>query len=165
MVVWIVILLVFVLLLLWIFFSPFVFEIDTRIPHAGLQWHSIGNVWVWYDEEWWLSFRILIFNKKMRLSEFKTGNKLIEPLPEKKEKKEFRRIPPLHKIIRVISSFRVKEWQVGIDTGDYTNNAKLYPLNFLPDTFRHVEVNFRDDNFLFIKIKNRPWRILYAFLR
>lgn len=71
----------------------------------------------------------------------------------------------LKKAVRIIKTFRVTEWRLAVDTGDHTRNAQLYPLNFLPGTFRHLQINFRDENYLVLKIRNRPWKILYAFLR
>ena len=69
------------------------------------------------------------------------------------------------KIVRVIKTFRVTKWELAVDSGDYSRNAQLYPLNFLPYTFKHLYVNFRDENYLLLTIRNRPWKILYSFLR
>ncbi len=68
-------------------------------------------------------------------------------------------------MIRVLRTFRVTEWRVAIDTGDYARNAQLYPMNFLPYAFKHLDINFRDENFLVLRIRNRPWKMIYAFLR
>jgi hypothetical protein len=70
----------------------------------------------------------------------------------------------LVKMVKLIKSCRVSEWQLAVDTGDYTCNARLFPLNYLPYTFEHVYINFRDDNYLVVKIRSRPWKMLYAFL-
>ena len=71
----------------------------------------------------------------------------------------------LKKMPRVAKTFRVSEFRLAIDTGDYIRNAQLYPLNFLPHGYQHLFVNFNDENFLVLKIINRPWKILYGFLR
>ena len=71
----------------------------------------------------------------------------------------------LKKIAAVLKTIHVTEWQLAIDSGSYILNAKLYPLNYLPHTAQHIHVNFTDENYLMVKIRNRPWKILYAFLR
>ena len=71
----------------------------------------------------------------------------------------------LKKIIRIIRTFQVTEWQLAVDTGDHSRNAQLYPLNFLPGAFPHLQINFRDENYLVLKTRNRPWKIVFAFLR
>ena len=80
-----------------------------------------------------------------------------------KKKKNVSRMA--RKMIRVIRTFRVKQWQIGIDTGDYGLNARLYPVNFLPAFYSHVNINFIGENFFFIQINNNAWRMVYAFLR
>lgn len=162
--VWIVILSFLLFFLFWILLSPVVFEIDTRLPRATLQWTGIGNAWIWYDEEWWFSFRILFYQKEILLSEIKRKNKS-EKNREKSQRPKKNRIWLFKKIIKVIRSFKIKEWQVGIDTGDFVRNAQLYPINFVPTTFRHLYVNFHGDTFLFIRIQNNVWRIIYSLIR
>ncbi|MFI5133127.1 MAG: hypothetical protein ACHQEB_02270 [Chitinophagales bacterium] len=144
--------------------SPILIQIDTRIPKAELRWVSIGKILLWHEEEWWLSFQVFFFRKKIRLAAIKTTTTKIGKEPGKKKRK-LKMIQLLKKMIRVMKTFRVIEWQLGIDTGDYVRNAWLYPLNFLPDSRGHMQINFRDENYFFIRIKNHPWKILYAYLR
>jgi hypothetical protein len=141
-------------------------EVDTRIPWAGVRWITIGKASVWYEKEWWFSVQILFYRKTMRFSDIKPARKKIrEGDVKKKRKKKVKLSRMLKKMIRVIRTFRVTEWQLAVDTGDYTLNAQLYPLNYLPYAFEHLDINFRDTNFLVLKIRNRPWKILRAFLR
>ncbi len=66
---------------------------------------------------------------------------------------------------RVLATFRVEQWQLAIDTGDYVLNAQLYPVNFLPRCYGHLQINFTGENYGYIRIRNRPWQLLYAYLR
>jgi len=91
--------------------------------------------------------------------------KIKDTAKKKKPKRRMELRPLLKKIVRIIKTFRVTEWRLAIDTGDHTRNAQLYPLNFSPRTFRHLYINFSDENYLLLKTRNRPWKILYAFLR
>ncbi|MDP4264055.1 MAG: hypothetical protein Q8941_16125 [Bacteroidota bacterium] len=149
----------------WLLISPFIVEIDTRIPQAGVRWVSIGSARVWYEDEWWFSIRIFFFRKTMRFSEIKAKPKKIKDRVKKKARKKMKISRVWVKMVRVIKTFRVKEWQLAFDTGDHTRNAQLYPLNYLPYTFKHLYINFGDENYLVLKTRNRPWKVLYAFLR
>ena len=71
----------------------------------------------------------------------------------------------LKKLIRVLKTFRVTEWQLAVDTGDHTVNAQWYPMNFLPYTYKNLHINFIDENYLVLKMRNRPWKIVFALLR
>lgn len=156
---WIILLLI-ILLALWLLLAPMQLEIDTRLPGAGLRWFSIGRARIWYDKEWWLSFRVFFYRKTLRLASVRPGPKKIGTGRVKK-----RSGFSLKKMIRVLRSFRVQEWKLAIDTGDYPLNAQLYPLNFA-DRFRnHLLVNFNEENFLYVRIRNSPWRVLWAYLR
>jgi len=165
--IWLIGIVVFLLLILcWLLISPLVINIDTRIPNAGIRWVSIGNARIWFEEEWWLSMRILFFRKTFRLAEIKgkpRKTKVRKEIKESKRKTNINRM--MMKIVRVIKTFRVTKWELAVDSGDYSRNAQLYPLNFLPYTFKHLYVNFRDENYLLLTIRNRPWKILYSFLR
>lgn len=158
-----VILLLLVLLLLWFLLAPLQLEIDSRQPVARLRWISIGRAAIWYDEEWWLSFRILFIRKTMRIASMKARPKKITAKRLRKPKK--RRVMSLKKMVRLLRSFRVQEWRLALDTGDYPLNARLYPLNFLGGLRNHLLVNFNDENYLYVRIRNSPWRMLWAFLR
>jgi hypothetical protein len=102
----------------------------------------------------------------MRLSELLEKNNKTGSQKKKKPVRHKKRTSVnFQKIIRLISTFKIKDWQLGIDTGDFANNARLYPLNFIPYCNKHVQINFTGENFLYLKIVNSPWRIVYAFLR
>jgi hypothetical protein len=163
MVVLLVILLLLLALVLWLLWAPLQLEIDSRQPVARLRWISIGRAAVWYEEEWWLSFRVFFFQKTLRLASIKAKPK---KRPAKRMKKPKRRgRMTLQKMIRLLRSFRVQEWKWALDTGDYPLNARLYPLNFTNRLRNHLLVNFNNENYLYVSIWNRPWRMLWAFLR
>lgn len=157
-----IILSVLILLLLLLLFLPISVVIDSEVPHAFFQYKWIGEGWIWYEDEWWLSFRIFFFKKKMLLSGIKRNKRQIEKKPGLKRKNN---TLSFKKVLRITRTFRIREWKIGIDTGDHALTAQLYPLNFVPSLFRHVRINFTGENYLFIKMDNNAWRILYAYLR
>ena len=162
--IWLIIILVLILFIAWLLLSPVIMEIDTRVPHAGLRWVSIGNVNIWYDEEWWLSMQILFFRKTIRFSNLKRKTKKTRKRIAKKKKKG-NPISKLSKMIMVIKTFRVTEWHLSVDTNDPVLNAQLYPLNYWHSVYGHLNINFNEENYLLVRIRNRPWKILYAFMR
>ncbi|MGZ8557234.1 MAG: hypothetical protein ACXWWC_02820 [Chitinophagaceae bacterium] len=165
--IWLLVVLASLLIFLgWLLVSPVELEIDSRIPNAKLRWASAGKAVIWYDDEWWLSMRILFYKKTIRFSEIKRKPKKIkEAAAKKKPEKRVKRNRPLKKIVRMIKTFRVTDWKLALDTGDYTLNAQIFPLNFFPYTFKHLLINNSDENYLVLKIRSRPWKMLYAFLR
>jgi hypothetical protein len=169
---WILIIVILVLMLLcWLLFSPFLLELDTATARARFTWWGIGAASAWYEDGWWIYFRILFFHKKMNLQEIQrrggnTGRRgKIQRRREIQRRKKSKSPLPIFKIVNCLKTFRVNQWKLGIDTGDYPLNARLYPLNFVPGLQDHLDINFMDRNYCSFKIVNAPWKILYAWLR
>ena len=164
--IWLIILLAILSFITWLLISPLIIEVDTRIPGAGLRWLGIGKAFVWYENEWWLSFRIFFYRKTIRFSEIKSSSKKLNDTETKKKVKKSRSTRgTLKKLLRVISTIRVTKWELAIDTGDNVRNAQFYPLNYLPLASGHLKINFINQSYFVISMKDRPWRILYAFIR
>jgi len=70
----------------------------------------------------------------------------------------------LRRLFKIIKSSRITRWQIAIDTGDNVKNAWLYNLNFYP-AFCHLHINFFDENYLFLEIRNAPWKMVYALMK
>jgi len=155
----------FLLILCWLLLSPLVMELDTRIPGAAVQWLNIGHAELWYDEEWFLSMQLLFYHKTFRMDELRKKSPWKKALPQKKKTKKMSKSRMAMKIFHVLQSFRVTEWKLAIDTDDYALNAQLYPLNFIPRTVEHLQINFAGENYLLLKIRNSPWKILHAWFR
>lgn len=162
--IWVIILLIFLSICIWLLLSPFIIEVDTRIPQVGIRWISIGKMRIWYEDEWWLSFRIFFYTKKIRVAAIKRKAKKKDDAAKTRRRKT-RFISLLQKMIRISKTFRVQEWQLAVDTGDFTLNARLYPVNYLPYTHTHLHINFSDENYFILKMKNQPWKIALAYLQ
>ena len=150
--------------MLWLLVAPLLIEIDTRVPRAKMKWQSIGSGTAFYNGEWWLTFRIFFYHKTIRFSEI-ASKPHKKRIAKKRTKKPLPASRALKKIAAVLRTFHIKEWQLAIDSDNYVLNAKLYPLNYLPHTAEHIHINFTDENYLVLKLSNRPWKILYAFIR
>lgn len=81
------------------------------------------------------------------------------------KKKRFKSVP-FKKTVRVIKTFKVRQFQLDIDTGDCISNSKLYPvfafLNFYKG--HHFDVNFEGRNSVLLSVENRPIRIIRSFI-
>jgi len=149
------------LLLCWMLLSPLVLELDTASEKAMFTWPGIGSASLWHDGKWQIFLRVFFFSKKFALS----GNKKHKVKPARNKKQKSKRPVPFYRFVNCLKTFRVVDWKMAIDTGDFALNAKLFPLNFHPMLQNHVEVNFTEKNYFYLKIRNYPWRMIYAFLR
>ena len=151
------------LLLFWLLTLSVVLEIDSKLLRAMLSCGSLGKLTICYQEEWWVTVQIFFYNKSIRLAAIKRKPKKVKSKQLGIEKKK--KMGMLKRIFRVMGTFQVEDWQLAFDTGDYCLNGKLYPLNFMPYCYEHININFADDNFLYLRLKNQLWRMLYALLR
>lgn len=72
---------------------------------------------------------------------------------------------PVLKFIKILKTFHIVQWEIAISADDNTTTARWYYLNFLPFMRKHVHINFIDQNYLVMIIKNKVWRIAYAFMK
>jgi len=165
-IVWIIIIITLLLILCWLFLTPLELQIDTRTPQASLRWISVGKAIVTYEKDiWWLKIRILFFYKQWELEKLifaPKKKKRAKRVPQKRKTVKSKR---LRKFFDLLKTFRVVKWQMAIDTGDSIKNAWLYPLNFFPHIGKHLYINFTDENYLVLKIRNAPWKLAYAFMK
>ena len=70
----------------------------------------------------------------------------------------------IRKMIRLLRSFKIRQFYLNIDTGDVIKNAKLYPVfAFLNYSIGGFQINFMGKNQVVIRIENRPIRIIKSF--
>jgi hypothetical protein len=163
--IWIIIITLLFLLLAWLLLSPLELIIDTRIPVATIRWIGVGKARMIYEkEEWWMNVSILFFRRKWALEKIIFAEKKKKKHTRQKQKKRMSS-KIFQKIFSVLRTFRVRQWQITIDSGDDIENAWLYPLNFFPYMKQHVYINFVDENFLVLTIRNIPWRMVYAWIK
>lgn len=154
-----------VLLVCWLLFSVMELKIDTRIPQASFKWKSIGTIILVYQEDnWWLKLQVLFFKKDWMLQQLFLAKKKKKQAPTV-VKKQRSKSAPWSKLFKIFKTFRVVQWQIAADTGNYVTNAQLYALNFYPQLHGHVVINFSDENYFVFITRNSLWRMLYAWIR
>jgi hypothetical protein len=161
--VWVIILIFPLLIIGWLLLAPLQLQIDTRIPEISLRWITVGKAIIGYEQgKWYLKISALFLFKRWEVEKliFKSKKKA----PRVKSKKKATHYNWLKKFANVVKTFRVTGWQLAMDTGDAAKNAWLYPLNFYPGTRHHLYINFLDENYFLLEIRNSPWRVIKAFI-
>ncbi len=154
---------VFVFLIAWLLFAPFILDIDTRTPYATFEWKGLGSANIIYQEEQWLiRYRVLFFRNELNLSTMKRKPKKKKTKKDKHKRKEMNSRKMMMKALRVLRSFKVKKWRISLDTGNNVFNAWLYPLNFVIG-LEHCNINFYGENYLVLRLKNNMVRIIHAW--
>ena len=162
--VWAIIFIFLLLILGWLLLAPLQLQIDTRTPEISFRWISVGKAKMIYEQgKWWLKISVFFFFKQWELEDLLFN-------PKKKVKKTKPKITTGHskrfrKLFNLLKTFRVTKWQIAIDTGDEVRNAWLYSLNFCPGSSNHFCVNFFDENYLVLEIRNAPWKMVYALMK
>lgn len=155
---------ILLLVLFIVLFTSFEIEIDTENWEVLFRWGKIGAVCMWYDDTVKIRLKVLFYKKIVTPSFFtnrSNGGRKKTLTLKSKNKATGKRV--LTRIIRIINSFKVVAWNLAIDTGDNILNARLFPLNFIPMSYNHVNINFLNKNFLYIKVRNNVWKIIKAY--
>ncbi|MFI5134376.1 MAG: hypothetical protein ACHQD9_00855 [Chitinophagales bacterium] len=64
-----------------------------------------------------------------------------------------------------MKSFRVQQFYLDVDSGNFLLNSWLFPaLHLLDPRHRHLNVNFNDRNAIAITLENNLLRIMRAML-
>ena len=161
---WVIVFILPLLILGWLLLAPLQLQIDTRIPEISFRWISVGKAKIVYEQDkWWLKISVFFFFKQWDLEGliFKPKKKVRKNRPKTKRGLS----KWLRKLFNLIKTFRVTKWQIAIDTGDDVRNAWLYSLNFYPGISNHFCVNFFDESYLLLEIRNAPWKMVYALMK
>jgi hypothetical protein len=169
---WIILLVLFLLFLSWVLFTPLVFKVSTEEHVLGVKAHGLGGVrLVWEKDElpkakwrlWWWE-RDLKFTRKP--SESKETKPAKEITPAKRKRKRKGPKITLMKVIRILRSFKVRKFRINLDTDDYITNAYLYPLFVVLDQGKgHLQVNYEGRVDVDVEVVNRAAWLLWAFIR
>jgi len=159
-------LILLIAILCWLLTSLLTMELDTRESRAMVKWGIIGYAIIWYEHRWRFHIQLLFYGKTLNIGELKRKSKNTGSSGAGNKKKRHPNLKSRLKLfLAIIKTFRVTQWKLALDTGDFALNGQLYPLNILPYFANHLLINFQNENYMVLKIRNRPWRIIYAFLK
>lgn len=157
---------IFLLLFLsvvYVLFAPIILYVDTDKSQYFIQLKGIvkASLEPMKDEVFRVKITVLFFNFYVYPLKYKFQKNINKKVKRtvKKRSIEFR------KILRVLNSFKIKKMLLNIDTGDWTLNAKLYPLFYFSNyTKGNFRVNFQGRNQLVLHIQNRPIDIIKSYI-
>lgn len=163
----ILILILSLLLFVYLLFIPIIMVIDTRNHKYYVKLKGLAKATIIADEKELLKIklRVLFFNFNFYPLKKKPISKSLKKqskLPKKKSKKPIN----FETGIRVIKSFKIKQFNLNIDTGDCITNAKLYPLFALINFYKgtHFSINFESRNSVLLSVEIRPFRVITSYI-
>lgn len=147
-------------------FVPIILFIDTNTNQYYIQFKGLAKVSVEANEEEILKLKLKVLFMNFDFFPLREHKKQIKKvdLTKVKPKKRQNRFS-LKTGVRVLKTFKIKQFVLNIDTGDCIYNAKLYPLfTFLSYRKGNFNINFVGRNQLVLHLKNRPIYILKSFI-
>ena len=160
-----IVLIVVSIALLYLLFMKIVLIVDTVNDEYYVKAKGLAKAKIESHETELL--QIKIYTLFMKFSFFPLKKLKKKKKKAKTDKAAVRKSKTLEikKLIRIARTFKVDQLLVDIDTGNCITNAKLFPsfafMNYYGGQFR---VNFEGRNQLFLKVQNRPIRIIKSFI-
>ncbi len=160
------ILLVFIMILVGLLFIPINIFIDTRGNNYYAELKGLAKASIEPDELEIIRIRLKVPFKVFYFFPLKawTTDKKREKRKTEKGSKSRNNLKP-KTILRLIRSFRIKEWKFDLDTGDCITNSKLYPLFALMNyRFGGFNINYEGRNHALLLLRNRPINMIKSFI-
>ena len=154
------------LLIIYLLFVPIIFCINTATHQYYLQIIGLAKASIESDEEQWIKIKMKVLFFKFSFYPLKIiGSKKEKISKVKPNKKKSHKRMSIKTFIKIIKSFNVEKFYLNIDTGNCIYNASLYPMfAFLNYKLGGFHINFHGNNQLKLVVKNRPIRIIKAFI-
>ncbi len=152
--------------ILWILFAPIVLRIDTKMGVYRVRWKGIASFQFSIQEDVpILSLHIWFWKKDFQpldaLSKARKPNSKKKAKKRKSRKKRnWRRLG-----LRLLHSFKVRQFDLMLDTDDFVLNSYLYPVfHMLHCKPLQLGINYQGESSLQLRIENRLIRLLKAIL-
>ena len=153
------------LLLVCILLAPIDFLINTNTDQYYIQLKGFvkASIETHHTEILRIKLNLLFINYYFYPLRYIGENKKNKSIAKKKKKTRSK--IGLSNGLHLLKTFKIKRFDLKIDTGDYTLNAKLYPLFlFLNNSVGHFSINFENRNQFVLHIQNRPIDIVKSFI-
>jgi len=157
---------VLIVLVIFLLLAPIILFIDTNTNQYYIQLKGLAKLNFEADEDEFLKIKLKLFFMNFDFYPLRKHKKNINKkrLTKAKSKKKQNRFK-LKTALRLLKTFKVKQFVLEIDTGDCIYNAKLYPifafLNYRTGSFN---INFTGKNHFLLCLENRPIYILRSFI-
>lgn len=158
------------LVFIGLFFARWFIEIDSTKDLYRIRLEGIASGEITLNKDA-IQIEIKIFWWK-KIYDFETlllsNTQENEAKPEiKKRKGGFKTKKTLQKVMNVIQSFKIRECNITLDTGNMTLNGILYPWFYVFSirSKKTVMINFWGENTVVLQIENSLARMLWAFFK
>lgn len=160
-----IILLIIILVIVCLLFIPINIYINTKSNQYYAELKGLVRASIEPDEQELFRIKLMVPFKDFYFFPLRVWNTPKEKGKEiKKGSKSWKRFTP-QTILRLIKSFKIKKWNIDLDTGNCITNAKLYPLfTFLNYHFGGFHINFEGRNHALLLVRNRPIYIIKSFI-
>ena len=162
-----IILIVLGILVTYLLLMPIILSIDTSNNEYYIQLKGLVKAYVEPHEEEIIRIKLNVFFMRFYffpIDEIIKRNKT-KKLKPKKNKTKRKRSFSASKGMKILKTFKVKQFVIDMDTGDVIQNAKLYPafafFNYYKGGFN---INFEGRNILVVRLQNRPIDIIKVFI-
>jgi hypothetical protein len=162
-----VILMVFGILVTYLLLMPIILSINTQKNEYYIQLKGLAKANIEPDEKEIIRIRLKVFFMTFYFFPIEEYYKRerVKKLKPKKHKTKSREHFGLSKGLKVLKTFKIKQFVIDIDTGNVITNAKLYPaFAFLNYHIGGFNVNFQGRNQLAVRLQNRPIDIIKLFI-
>ncbi|MBT8271261.1 MAG: hypothetical protein KJO25_04370 [Bacteroidia bacterium] len=162
----VIILALVLILLAYILLAPVDLYIDTISKEYFIRQRGILKAQALWDDDKIIKLNMQLFFFSFNvfpLDKMKRGKKKKKSKSSKELVKA--RTGQSRKVLKVIKTFRIKRFFIDIDTGDYVQNAKLYPVfTFLDYRYGGFRINFLGRTDLVLHIQNTPFRVIKSII-
>lgn len=114
-----------------------------------------------------LRFRFRVFNYELKKIGLPRSSVYKKSKKRKKTAHRFYGFKYIDRLVLdIVHSFRVKIFEVNIDTGDVVLNARLFPFIYILSNRKYqISINFDDINYVNIEMDNRLHRLAAAGIK
>lgn len=162
---------ILIVLLIYLLLIPLYVFISTPESKYEAGLGRIFKIWITADPEYLLKVWIKIFFYQMEIKPFEFRERKVKAPTKKETKKKkrkltFKRIKLILTLLwKVVSSFRLKQLKLNIDTGDVIHNAHLVPVfSMVYGENIQLSVNFDDKNEFILHFENNLGNILVQII-
>jgi hypothetical protein len=157
-------------ILIGLLFIPVILRIDTVDDEYHVRLKGLAMARLITIEDWpAVQLKFPFFKKDIRL--FSDTRKKKRPkaasteITKSEKKRKSRPALTPRKIRALLHSFRIEQFYVSLDTGDYVKNALLVPVLQRLNHYRNqVGVNFNGETIILFQVSNNLWRLGTAYL-
>ena len=168
----VIILALILLLLAYVLLAPVDLYINTISKEYFIRQRGILKANALWDDDKIIKLRMQLFFfsfdvfplEKMKQAKKK---KKVEGKKKTKSKKALvkTRKDQSRKALKALRTFRIKRFFIDLDTGDYVQNAKLYPVfAFLDYRYGGFRINFLGRTDLVLHVQNSPYRVIKSII-